>query len=175
MARFVLSAFAVLLLSSCATLFSPGPSVLRIESDPAGAKVVAQNGETWGTAPFTRTEKPKKDAVLTFTAAGHDTQVITVSRTIKPVAFLNLFNVLFWGIDFATGNVWKYDETYVKATLAKRTSAMSPDVRREFVCSGMSSAVTASLATGQGLSEAVELVSMLERVSGVQRESCSVR
>ena len=133
--RRIATAGAALVVSGCATIFSNGPSTVRVESDPSGARVTAQNGEVWGTTPFTRTEKPRNGAVLMFSRESYDAATMPLNRTIKPIAFLNLLNVLAWGIDFATGSLWKYDETTLRANLSRRTSLLTPAERQDLACS----------------------------------------
>lgn len=163
----------MLLLGGCATVLASGPSTVRVESDPSGAKVTAQNGEVWGTTPLSRTEKPVGDRVLTFTLAGYDAAVLPLTRTIKPIAFLNLTNLLGWAIDFATGAMWKYDESYLRAQLARKTAELTASERRVFACANIES-IHNRVAKGATKAEEAEVrLAAVEEVAGVTRATCS--
>jgi hypothetical protein len=40
----------------------------------------------------------------------------------NPVSVLNLFNLLFWGVDAASGALWKYDPNFYDVKLDRSGS-----------------------------------------------------
>lgn len=160
--------------TGCATVLASGPSTVRIESEPAGARVTAQNGEVWGTTPVTRTEKPVGDRVLTFTLTGYDVAVLPLTRTIKPIAFLNLTNVLGWAVDFATGAMWKYDETYLRAQLAKKVGELPPASRHVYACHAYASIERVASDQHMPIAEVNARNAAVAAVTGSSVDSCTL-
>lgn len=114
---------AAVALSGCATMFAGGKEAVRIESEPSEAMVTTQNGLNLGTTPLTVALKPQ-DYVLTFSKVGYNPGTYMLSKKVDGVAFLNLFCILCWGIDFATGALWGLEDEFVKATLTPKTSGV---------------------------------------------------
>lgn len=114
--RWLVLSCALVIVSGCATLFAGGNETVRIESSPSGATVRAQNGQTLGTTPFTTTLKPK-DYLLTFSAPGYPEASYSLDKKVDGIAFLNLFCVLCWGVDFATGSVWGLSDDFVNVQM----------------------------------------------------------
>jgi PEGA domain len=110
--------------AGCATLFAGGAETVSIDSEPDGARVTTQNGQTLGSTPFTTQLDPSKTYVLTFARDGYDNATFTLGKKVDSIAFLNLLCVLCWGIDFATGAIWGLDTHEVNVTLNRRSAAM---------------------------------------------------
>lgn len=130
--RSLLSASAVfgtaVLFTGCASLFASGAETVRIESEPAGATVTAQNGHTLGVTPLITTLEPK-NYVLQFSHPGYSPASYALSRKVDGIAYLNLLCLLCWGIDFATGAVWGLEEEFVKVTLTPQNASAGQDFR----------------------------------------------
>jgi hypothetical protein len=43
----------------------------------------------------------------------YESSDIFINKSVRGLAFLNLFCFICWGIDFATGNVWRHEKKYV--------------------------------------------------------------
>jgi hypothetical protein len=53
---------------------------------------------------------------------GYETKTFQPQTTMNPVSVLNLFNLLFWGVDAASGALWKYDPNYYDVKLDRSGS-----------------------------------------------------
>lgn len=113
-----------LFLSSCATLFGDKNKTVTVSTNPAGAKVYL-NGAPVGKSPAqVRIASTLSSNVITVKAKGYNTITYPITTSVQPVAFLNLLNVLCWGIDFATGNVMKLDTNYISLDLDKNSAML---------------------------------------------------
>lgn len=110
--------------TGCATLFASGTETVSIDSEPDGARVTTQNGQTLGNTPFTTQLDPARSYVLTFTREGYETATYNLGKKVDGIAFLNLLCLLCWGIDFATGALWGLEENTINVTLNRRTAAL---------------------------------------------------
>jgi len=50
---------------------------------------------------------------------GYQEKTFQPQTNFNPVAILNLLSILGWGIDAATGALWKYDPTFYNIQLQK--------------------------------------------------------
>ncbi|HEX5724968.1 MAG TPA: PEGA domain-containing protein [Longimicrobiaceae bacterium] len=112
-------ALAVCAVSGCATLFAGGSETITVNSEPSGAQVTTQTGQTLGTTPFTTTLDPSRSYTLTFTRQGYAPATVNLGRKVDGIAFLNLLCLLCWGIDFATGAVWGLEDDTINVTLSR--------------------------------------------------------
>ncbi|HEX2078752.1 MAG TPA: PEGA domain-containing protein [Longimicrobium sp.] len=162
-----------LALSGCATLFASGTETVSINSEPEGARVRTQSGQTLGVTPFTTQLDPSRRYTLTFEREGYENTVFELGRKVDGIAFLNLLCLLCWGIDFATGAMWGLEENEINVTLQRRT-AMLEERKTEIACHNYR-ALTATELAGQiaadvrAAGDAVVL-----QATGVSREQCAV-
>ena len=97
------------MLSSCSTLFTGTKQTVQINSTPSGAKVQV-DGIDRGVTPASIKLKRRSDGqTITLNKEGFETKSFQPETSFNYVSILNLFNLLFWGIDAATGALWKYD------------------------------------------------------------------
>jgi hypothetical protein len=105
------------LISSCATLFTGSKQTVQISTLPSGAKVQV-NGIDRGTTPTAiKLKKGNEGQVLTLKIDGYETKTFQPETGFNGVSILNLFNILFWGVDAATGALWKYDPKFYEIEL----------------------------------------------------------
>jgi hypothetical protein len=108
------------LISSCATLFTGSQQTVQINSLPSGAKIQV-NGVDRGTTPTAiKLKKGNEGQVLTLKVDGYETKTFQPETAFNGVSILNLFNVLCWGIDAATGALWKYDPKFYEIELTPK-------------------------------------------------------
>lgn len=129
----VVLAFAITA-GGCATLFSSGDVDVRMESEPSGATVATENGRVLGTTPFTASLDEDEEYLLIFSKEGYEDSRYPLDKKVDPTAFLNLLNVLFWGIDFATGAVWTLEDDYVRVALQEATAGLDHEELIQFAC-----------------------------------------
>jgi hypothetical protein len=106
-------------LSSCATLFTGTKQTVQIDSEPPGAKVLVDGIDRGYTPIGVSLKKGSDGQMVTLKYEGYKDKSFQPETTFNGVAVINLLNLLFWGIDAATGAVWKYDPKYYKIELEK--------------------------------------------------------
>lgn len=105
--------------SSCATVFTGSRQTVTIGSNVEGASVQV-GGINYGTTPASvRLKKGFTGETVVVKKEGYKTAIIQPPTTFNPVSIINLFNILFWAIDVATGAIMKYDANYLEVQLEK--------------------------------------------------------
>lgn len=111
-------ALASTMLSSCATIFTGTRDNITVNSDvPAQVRV---DGNPVGSTPVTINAKRGNTPVITVEKEGYETVTIKPEKHFNAVAILNLFNVVFWGIDFATGAAFRFDQKYYMVEMRQK-------------------------------------------------------
>ena len=102
--------------TSCSTIFTGTKQRVFIDSNPQGA-VILVNGQNEGLTPATVRLKRDVDDLMDdgksikLLLDGYREDYI-MDANFNAVSVLNLFNLLFWGIDAATGAITRYDRVY---------------------------------------------------------------
>jgi hypothetical protein len=105
--------------SSCATVFTGSRQTVTIDSNVEGASVQV-GGMNYGTTPTSvRLKKGFTGETIVVKKEGYKTAIIQPPTTFNPVSIINLFNILFWAIDIATGAIMKYETNYLEVMLEK--------------------------------------------------------
>lgn len=107
----------ILFMTSCATLFTGTKQTVQINSKPAGAKVQIDGLDRGITPVAVKLKKGNDGQVVTLKAEGFETKTFQPETGFNGVSVLNFFNLLFWGIDAATGSLWKYDPKFYEIEL----------------------------------------------------------
>jgi len=113
----LLLAATMLFMTSCATLFTGTKQTVLINSKPSGAKLQVDGIDRGRTPTAVRLKKGYDGQVLTLKAEGFETKLFQPETAFNGFAVLNLFNIFFWGIDAATGALWKYDPKFYEIEL----------------------------------------------------------
>lgn len=96
-------------ISSCATIFTGTKQTVQINSVPSAADVEV-NGISRGQTPVAlRLKKGFTGETVTIKKEGYDTKIFQPETTFNAVSVLNLFGLIGWGVDAATGAMMKYD------------------------------------------------------------------
>lgn len=161
-----------LALSGCATLFANGNESVSINSEPEGARVRTQAGLVLGVTPFTTQLDPSRRYTLTFERQGYENTVFELGRKVDGIAFLNLFCVLCWGIDFATGAMWGLEENEINVTLSRRTSMMI-ERKTEIACHNYRALAATELAGQIAAEVRTAGDAIVLQATGVPREQCA--
>jgi hypothetical protein len=99
-----------LTLSSCATIFTGTKDDIKFNSTPQGAMIYMDGLEVCKTPCTASIKRSLMDENFEIKLDGYETRVITLDRELNLVSIINLGNILFWGIDAATGSMMKYDK-----------------------------------------------------------------
>lgn len=123
------------ILISCATLFGDKDRTVRIESNPSGAMVLF-NGMPYGRTPtVVNVQNMLSNNSVMLKLEGYDEITRPIQTSLQPVAILNLFNLLCWGIDFLTGNVMRLETKIISVDLAKRVATFTGSTGRTITLS----------------------------------------
>lgn len=118
-AFFLLLASIAVFGSSCATILTSSNQTVKMVTDPPGATVEV-NGTSRGTTPVDLTlKKGFKGETLVLKMVGYENRTIQPTVTFNPIAVLNLFGMIGWAIDAATGAMMKYDPMNYEVKLDK--------------------------------------------------------
>ena len=104
-------------MSSCATIFTGTKQRVSINSTPPDAKVQIDGIDRGRTPIVLKLKKGLEGQTISLQSDGYETKIIQPEMTFNGVAVLNFFNLLFWGIDFATGAVSKYSPSFYNIEL----------------------------------------------------------
>jgi len=96
-------------MSSCATLLTGTKQTVQINSTPQGAKVQVDGIDRGATPTSIKLKRSSDGQTITLNKEGFETKTFQPETSFNSISILNLFNVFFWGIDAATGALWKYD------------------------------------------------------------------
>lgn len=113
--------------SSCATILTGSRQTVKVATFPPGADVYVE-GEKMGQTPTEITlKKGFNPESVVVKKEGFENKNLPLNTTFNPVAILNLFGLIGWGIDAATGSMMKYDKKFYEVTLdAKPAVATVP-------------------------------------------------
>ena len=92
----------LLFTTSCATLFTGTKQSIQINSIPSGAKVQVDGIDRGKTPAVVKLKKGNDGQIVTLKSEGFEIKNFQPETTFNSVAFLNLLNILFWGVDAAT-------------------------------------------------------------------------
>tara|TARA_B100002019_G_scaffold66669_1_gene57234 strand:+ start:1135 stop:1497 length:363 start_codon:yes stop_codon:yes gene_type:complete len=118
MKKIILFTFSLFLLSSCATIFTGTTETIQFDSNVKGA-TVEMDGVEVGKTPMTMKVKKSFNGVMSVSADGYETKRFELQKSFNSIAILNLFGILQWGIDLATGAINKFDRKGYDITLEK--------------------------------------------------------
>lgn len=118
---------SMLLVTSCATIFTGTKDRITFNSTPEGATIYIDGVEQCKTPCTMQVKRSISDTDVEFKLGGYETRLITLSKEFNVVSVINLGNLLGWAIDAATGSVMKYDRKSYDITLeSKKTSMINP-------------------------------------------------
>ncbi|HSV87908.1 MAG TPA: PEGA domain-containing protein [Bacteroidales bacterium] len=118
----------IIVLTSCATIFTGTSDRMSFTSEPPGATVFIDGNERCITPCNVRVTRSLNERDVTISLYGYEVRMITLDREFNLVSILNLGNLLGWGIDALSGAIFMYEpESYhVTLTPIARTGMMHP-------------------------------------------------
>lgn len=96
-------------LTSCATVFTGTSDRITFNSTPEGAKVLDRGIEKCTTPCSQKFSRSLNEKTIEIKKEGYQSKMIELDTKFNAVSVLNFFNLLFWGVDAATGSIKKYD------------------------------------------------------------------
>ena len=114
MKKITLMLVALIVFSSCASIFTGASRNVLFETDPSGAKVFV-NGFEKGVTPTQI--KVKADDRIDFKIENYKERVVIMDSKFNLVSIINGFSIIGWGVDALTGSLKRVDTNYVKVTM----------------------------------------------------------
>ena len=112
-------ALVAVIFTGCASIFTGTTQSIQVNSIPSGANVSVA-GLNRGQTPLPVVlKKGSNGEPITLTLSGYQQNTFQPQTAFNPVTILNLWGILGWGIDAATGAMWKYDPTFYNVQLQK--------------------------------------------------------
>ncbi|OWK96917.1 hypothetical protein AP75_13995 [Kaistella haifensis DSM 19056] len=96
-------------LTSCATIFTGTSDAITFNSSPEEAKVYEAGVEKCTTPCTYKVSRSLSQKTVELRKEGYENKVVGLDSKFNSVSILNLFGLLGWGIDAATGSLKKYD------------------------------------------------------------------
>ena len=114
---FLISLVALLLMTSCGTLFTPTKQKITFVGLPETS--IYDNGKKLGTIDdegeaTIKVRKQLSDKTLIAKKEGYKNTYVELDAVFNPVSIINLTNVLGWGIDLISGKCCKWDTNFVE-------------------------------------------------------------
>ena len=101
----------LLLCTSCASIIKGTAQTIHVVSEPPGADIEI-NGVPHGKTPADVVlKKSLKGEPIVLKKAGYEDKVFTPTVAFDPIAVLNLFGLVGWGVDYFTGALMQYTPT----------------------------------------------------------------
>lgn len=122
---FILLLFIAIGASSCATIFTGTTQTVQINTEPPGARVQVDGLDYGKTPTQVRLRKGMRGQTVTIKYPGYEKKIFEPLTNFNPVSVINLFNPLFWAIDFATGAMFRYDPVYYDLDLEPNSEGTS--------------------------------------------------
>jgi hypothetical protein len=122
MKKVILLSALMLVLVSCASIFTGSKRNVLFESNPSGAKVYV-NGFEKGVTPAQI--KVKAEDRIDFRLDNYKERVVVMDSNFNLVSILNGISIIGWGIDALTGSLKRVDTKYVKVDLENETKSMA--------------------------------------------------
>ncbi|MBP7845678.1 MAG: PEGA domain-containing protein [Proteobacteria bacterium] len=120
----------ILLLNSCATLFSERSDKITIKSEPSGADVFI-NEELKGKTPlvFDLDRQAFKEFKARVKLPGYESSEFRINKTLNTVSIFNTTSILSWATDALSGKMIQYSPTGYYAELKKlgKNASLSPN------------------------------------------------
>ena len=114
---------AVVLFSSCATVFCGSRAKVTFDTNvPVESATLTIDGKKHRVNAFPYETKVKRrftDTEVKVESEGYDPVRFTIFKTFNAVSVINLFAVLGWGIDAATGAMTKPDQRVYEIMFAE--------------------------------------------------------
>lgn len=97
-------------LSSCATIFTGSKKRVTFDANIDRQATLTIDGNKYRNVTFPYTTKIRggfDETIVKAESEGYKTTELTIYKNFNAVSVLNLIDILFWGIDAATGAIMK--------------------------------------------------------------------
>ena len=115
-----LCVITALSLTSCATIFTGTKDTISFNTNPDGAQVLVGGIERCTTPCSVPLPRTLSDKTVQLTKEGYEARTIQLDQKFNSVSILNLFGLVGWAVDAATGSLKKYDTKAYNIDLKKK-------------------------------------------------------
>lgn len=126
MKKFLVSLFTILILSSCATIFTGTKSKVIIDSNASAPVDLVVDGKQHNNVLLPKKIKVRngfRSSQIRASAPGYESASVTIDKKFNWVSVLNLTDIVGWGLDAATGAMMKPANKYYYIEMAKSDNA----------------------------------------------------
>ena len=123
MKKLFLSLSIILILTSCATLFTGTKSKVQLSSNATTPVNLVVDGKRHDNVQLPRKIKVKNgfhSSHVTASAPGYENTEVTINKKFNGVSILNLTNIVGWGIDAASGAIMKPESKHYYIEMARK-------------------------------------------------------
>ena len=106
-------------LCGCSTIFTGTKSKVQINSEPSGARVQVDGVDRGVTPTPVTLKRGASGQTVTLLHSGYEPKSFQPETTFSTVSVLNLFSLLGWGIDAASGALWTYEPKFYSIQLER--------------------------------------------------------
>jgi hypothetical protein len=121
---------ATLAITGCATVFTGTSDDIQFETEPSGATVIVDGLERGETPTTITVDRSINDKRVTIEKEGYEEREIRLRDDFNTVSILNFGNLLFWGIDLATGAIYRYNPQQYDIDLEEESSSSASASQR---------------------------------------------
>lgn len=110
-------------LTSCSSIFCGSKANVTFESDIDETATLTIDGQKHKNVTFPYTTKVRRgfdETVVKVEAPSYNTETIVINKNFNAVSVINLFDILGWGIDAATGAITKPEQKWYQIEMTKK-------------------------------------------------------
>lgn len=123
MKKTLLLALAAIVLSGCATIFTGSKKKVTFDANIRQPATITIDGYKYNDITFPYTVKIKggfNETLVQAESEGYEKTQIVIDKTFNAVSVINLFDVLGWGIDAASGAMMKPEYKFYEFEFKKK-------------------------------------------------------
>jgi hypothetical protein len=119
--------FCAIFMSGCATIIKGTHQEIPVASEPSNASVLV-DGVRQGTTPTKLNLARKGNYVVTLALAGHETESITINRSMGGAVAGNIVagGLIGWGVDAGTGAQYNLNPNSINIRLRRVSESVGP-------------------------------------------------
>ena len=120
--KFVMCGVIICATTSCASIFCGTKAKVTFDCNVKEGVALTIDGIKHHNVNFPFTTKVKRgfdDTIVKAEAESYKTETLVIDKKFNPVSIINLYDVLGWAIDAATGAITKPDSNYYQIELKK--------------------------------------------------------
>lgn len=121
---FLVSIMSIMTLSSCSSIFCGSKAKVTLESNIQEEATLTIDGQKYHNVTFPYTTKIRRgfdETVVKVEAPSYQTETLVINKNFNAVSVINLFDVLGWGIDAATGAITKPEQKWYQIEMKPKT------------------------------------------------------